>query len=1234
MLFKIKKSLSNFKENPAKSLPFLRHFSMPLIPSLCFLLFCGNALAVLTPHIWDRDTQGEYANQIIYVKGPNSGGPDNSPLHESWNLTDEYIESVPNPYYIGNTDADPAHDGLFYRFIFYDGTLHIDPNSKVGFWEKMFASGNDSTTYGTPQKGTVNVEGHLFGPELRPWKNGCSMELNVWGNGFLEISNILRVGVSDGGVNTGIFNLSGGLAKLNDLDIYGDDSYIDITGGELLILNSNFSIADASAAILGNKIINTSGKNLNVTTKIVGDNLYTSVIVNQSTPPLPDYSVRVHCSGRNLLDGDDNQLQLRGIYSRAAWMLDGGGEQDIVKLKNWGCNFMRITVPFDSDYWNTVNGGVFDINKRGILREQDLSQMDYIVNWCEENEMYFMFCQQPTYQGFDFDLLGYSPTDPSLYAQQMADIATTFAQRYKDYDYLLGYEPFGEPHGINTTAEYAAYKQICTAYVDAIRAIDPGRIVSIAACDGYAYPDSLINAIRIERDNIIYTFSYYPCRAFVSYRPWYGDLRYPGWIPDFYRDRVIWLDNEWLWTFGMNDAVDFSEDWTVPVYCHEFGAWNQQWNGSSPDSSSDRYIRDMVQLFEDNSINWIIWRWQENANDVPSWWKDLWGGQENNRVTIEPHGGDFIGSENISMHTFVENTDIYYTTDGSNPDESSTLYTGAFSITSGNTIKAKIIEPPLLDAPVDTAVFTEGGQDAVTLTNAVSGLRYWYYEGEWNTTPDFDTLQADSTGTCTTFSPYQNGFSGGKALLWKGYINISQGSVYYFNSRVDAAGGMKMSIGDQQVILNGSDTGVSTTYSVGRIVLEAGMHPIELGYTWPTGASSLFDIEIQRPGDTQFVNIPSSMLYYDNTIPGQAANPAPSDDDTDVPINRDLRWTAGEDTVSHDLYFGKTDPPPFIKNQSGAMYDPGVMDTNSIYYWRVDEKNSQGTTAGDVWSFRTGSDKYLVGWWKFDESFGDIAMDSSGIDNNGELKNMDSSAWVAGRNGNSLDFDGYDDYVWVPYNSSLDLGTGDFSLSIWVKKDSIGTDNKYLYNQRLDGLNWLYLQWRSTNIIESIIKISGTERLSVRSSSPLSAGTWYHVVLVVDRDSLAGTKIYVNNVNNTSGIPNINTVDYSLGAGVSIGRWSGGGGENWDGIMDDFRLYSWALSEDEVRSLYEYGFIQGDIDKSDEVNNIDLASLKVVWTNNECSDPDWCQGGDIDKNGYVNTVDLIILAEHWLERID
>ena len=87
--------------------------------------------------------------------------------------------------------------------------------------------------------------------------------------------------------------------------------------------------------------------------------------------------------------------------------------------------------------------------------------------------------------------------------------------------------------------------------------------------------------------------------------------------------------------------------------------------------------------------------------------------------------------------------------------------------------------------------------------------------------------------------------------------------------------------------------------------------------------------------------------------PGQATNPSPADQATAVSINADLSWDAGPRTDSHDVYFGTTSPGAFQGNQAQTSYDPGTMDNDQTYYWRIDEVNGSGTTTGNVWSFTT-----------------------------------------------------------------------------------------------------------------------------------------------------------------------------------------------------------------------------------------------------------------------------------------
>jgi hypothetical protein len=92
------------------------------------------------------------------------------------------------------------------------------------------------------------------------------------------------------------------------------------------------------------------------------------------------------------------------------------------------------------------------------------------------------------------------------------------------------------------------------------------------------------------------------------------------------------------------------------------------------------------------------------------------------------------------------------------------------------------------------------------------------------------------------------------------------------------------------------------------------------------------------------------------TTPQQAYNPNPPDNATDISADADLSWTAGANATSHDVYFGTDSSPDSGElqgNQTATTYNPGTMNDDTTYYWRIDEINANGTTTGTVWSFTT-----------------------------------------------------------------------------------------------------------------------------------------------------------------------------------------------------------------------------------------------------------------------------------------
>jgi len=99
-----------------------------------------------------------------------------------------------------------------------------------------------------------------------------------------------------------------------------------------------------------------------------------------------------------------------------------------------------------------------------------------------------------------------------------------------------------------------------------------------------------------------------------------------------------------------------------------------------------------------------------------------------------------------------------------------------------------------------------------------------------------------------------------------------------------------------------------------------------------------------------------------------AFGPRPYDGAHDVAQALLLLWTSGAYTARHDVYFGENEQAVADANASTTgiyrgkqdldltSYEPGPLEPNKTYYWRVDEVNEAESwefVPGSVWSFTT-----------------------------------------------------------------------------------------------------------------------------------------------------------------------------------------------------------------------------------------------------------------------------------------
>jgi hypothetical protein len=96
-----------------------------------------------------------------------------------------------------------------------------------------------------------------------------------------------------------------------------------------------------------------------------------------------------------------------------------------------------------------------------------------------------------------------------------------------------------------------------------------------------------------------------------------------------------------------------------------------------------------------------------------------------------------------------------------------------------------------------------------------------------------------------------------------------------------------------------------------------------------------------------------------NRPPESPSDPEPQDGSVDVPVDAALSWSCTDldgDTLTYDVYFGDTNPPPLVgSHQPDTLYDPpGNTEYDTRHYWQIIAFDTYtDSSAGPVWSFDT-----------------------------------------------------------------------------------------------------------------------------------------------------------------------------------------------------------------------------------------------------------------------------------------
>ena len=254
-------------------------------------------------------------------------------------------------------------------------------------------------------------------------------------------------------------------------------------------------------------------------------------------------------------------------------------------------------------------------------------------------------------------------------------------------------------------------------------------------------------------------------------------------------------------------------------------------------------------------------------------------------------------------------------------------------------------------------------------------------------------------------------------------------------------------------------------------------------------------------------------------------------------------------------------------------------------------------------------------WLPLQEGSGTTNYDGSGNNNDGTIS---GATWVKAetdiaqvglvRQNKPMVFDGSDDVVSISDNSAIDFGTGDFTLSAWIKTSGDGwmrivdkRDASSGYTFNVDTSEMIHLELND-----------GGGNTGYSASTDISDDLWHHIVASADRSGnvtfyLDGSSDGTADISAKSGSID-STSDLFIGADAPSGT-----GLSFDGNINEVAIWDEALTATEITALYNSGT---PLDASaDSGNYASSDGLQGYWRND--GDTTWTDRSTNSNHGTV-----------------